>query len=45
MGGMQQIDSNLDENSDGKKDFLAMLNNPDFSDITLIVDGNPIYSH
>jgi len=27
------------------QDFLGMLNQADFSDITLIVDGNPIYCH
>ena len=40
-----QSDGLSDENGDGKRDFLGMLNNPEFSDITLIVDGNPIYSH
>ena len=45
IGGLPLIDTNLDESTEGKKDFLAMLNNPDFSDITLIVDGHPIYSH
>ncbi|CDW71651.1 e3 ubiquitin-protein ligase herc2 [Stylonychia lemnae] len=40
-----QSDSIFEENIEGKKDFLSMLNSPDFSDITLIVDGHPIYSH
>jgi speckle-type POZ protein len=28
-----------------RRDFLNMLNQPDFSDITLYVDGNVIYAH
>ena len=27
------------------QDFLSILNQPDFSDITLIFDGQPIYCH
>lgn len=35
----------IEDLSEYKRDFLSMLNQPDFSDITLIVDGNPIYAH
>ena len=33
------------EDKQEERDFLGMLNVQDFSDITLMVDGKPIYSH
>lgn len=31
--------------STGQRDYLTMLNVAEFSDITLIVEGKPIYCH
>lgn len=31
--------------NDERKDFIGMLNNQEYSDITLNVDGNLIYAH
>ena len=41
-----QLDGSGDDlGSEPRRDLLGMLNQPDFSDITLLVDGNPIYCH
>ena len=45
LDGSSSGSGGLEEFNDGKRDFLGMLNNSEFSDITLIVDGNPIYCH
>ena len=41
---MNRLISTTGSSSD-QKNFLAILNHPEFSDITLMVEGKPIYCH
>lgn len=42
---IQPDGSSEDYSQEIKRDLLSLLNQQDFSDITLLVDGNPIYCH
>ena len=40
MGSTSMSVTNVDQ-----RNFLSILNQPEFSDITLMVEGKPIYCH
>ena len=43
---MPNLDKSMGSNKyEEKKDFIGMVNQKEFSDITLNVDGNQIYAH
>lgn len=45
-GGARIISSSMSPSqSSDQRNFLSILNQPEFSDITLMVEGKPIYCH